>query len=215
MINLIIYSQSKVKVEYMYNNLTKDHDLSKAVIKFGVNDLVKYPNCLKRIDVSGRVNLGRFKRTIGKVPSYGGSTSSSSSYSSSYSSRTSGSSSELNPSKQFTPPFKGQNNQVELTLNVSPCKRYEFTLKFIGADGTSIGEVVGVQMNSLDQMPSINLPPLTKVLRLRQRATTLTIDLQPNSPVPASCLITYIQAVDNQLERMKVRFLKGPAKDLL
>ena len=180
----------------MYRKPTRDHDLSKAVIKFGINDLIKYPNCLKRIEVSGQLDLGRYKRTIGKVPNYGAPRTSS---------RPVSAISRLNPSQNFTPPFKGQNDVVELTLDISPCKRYRFSLKFIGQNGATLGEVVGIQMKSLDQMHNIVLPPLMKVLRLHQTATILSIDLQQNSPIPASCVITYIQAVDKQLEKIKVR----------
>ena len=41
--------QSLVKVEYFYRNQTDDFDLTKAVVKFNKNAVVKNPDCLKQI----------------------------------------------------------------------------------------------------------------------------------------------------------------------
>lgn len=78
---VINYFQSRVRVEYMFNPLTNRNDMTQAVIKFGMNDIIKYPNCLKKIEVVGQQTTsssssrssyrGRYKRTIGKVPNYG------------------------------------------------------------------------------------------------------------------------------------------------
>lgn len=106
------------------------------------------------------------------------------------------------PSGQFAPPFRGKNDEVALNVKVIPCKLYTFQLKFIGQNGIPVATINNIKMKPLSEMSGFKLPPILKVLRLQQRATTLTIDLQPDSPIPASCLITYLDAVNSRMQNM-------------
>jgi len=214
---LVSTNPTNVRVEYMYRILTDDFDMTRAVLKFNKNQVVKYPNCLGSIQLKlteTSSTLRRNKRTIGQVyqnpltpsrpPTSTSSSVSRSSYgsSSSSSSRSSYGTTTISSATTLRPPFRGQNDDIELTFKVKPCAQYNIQMEFYGQRSSQlVGKVDNIRMKSLAEMPNLRLPPITKVLSVLPMVVSPKIQVRFSSPIPASCLQSYLEAVDIKLKQ--------------
>ena len=52
--NSFTFIQANINFEYLFRKNTNDFDLTRAVLKFNKNKVVKYPNCLGTIETDIR-----------------------------------------------------------------------------------------------------------------------------------------------------------------
>lgn len=73
----------------------------------------------------------------------------------------------------------------------------------------SLGKIENVILPPLARIEGMRLPPIQSVLRLKETLTTIKIDMEPDSPVPPSCLIPFIDAVDSTMKVLQDLYLSG------
>jgi len=99
------------------------------------------------------------------------------------------------------PPFRGQ--QVEVVVPVEPCKEYEFSLRIVTPAGGSLLTMPGLLLPPLPDIEDYVPPPFTEVVKMSVTGGKLTLTTQTSSPVPASCLPRYMEAVDAYANRVE------------
>merc|ERR1712172_432721 len=97
------------------------------------------------------------------------------------------------------PPFRG----VEVVVPVEPCKEYEFSLRIVTPAGGSLLTMPGLLLPPLPDIEDYVPPPFTEVVKMSVTGGKLTLTTQTSSPVPASCLPRYMEAVDAYANRVE------------
>jgi len=106
----------------------------------------------------------------------------------------------LNPVTS-APPFKS--DIVEITVDVEPCKEYQFEMKIISPQNAVVASIPGIILQSLSDLPDYVPPPLTAVVEVNFAGGKHTLTTQKTSPVPETCLIDYMEAVDTFANRVE------------
>jgi len=99
------------------------------------------------------------------------------------------------------PPFRGQD--VEVVVPVEPCKEYEFSLRIVTPSGSTLLTMPGLLLPPLPDIEDYVPPPFTEVVKMTVSGGKLTLATQSSSPVPASCLPRYMEAVDAYANRVE------------
>jgi len=98
-------------------------------------------------------------------------------------------------------PFRGE--QVEVVVPVEPCKEYEFSLRIVTPAGGTLLTMPGLMLPPLPDIEDYVPPPFTDVVKMSVTGGKLTLTTQTSSPVPASCLPRYMEAVDAYANRVE------------
>jgi len=86
---------------------------------------------------------------------------------------------------------------------VEPCKEYEFSLRIVTPSGSTLLTMPGLLLPPLPDIEDYVPPPFTEVVKMTVSGGKLTLATQSSSPVPASCLPRYMEAVDAYANRVE------------
>ena len=101
-----------------------------------------------------------------------------------------------------SPPFRGE--EIEIVLPVEPCELYDFELRIINPQNKEIGKIKDLELKALADVDSYIPPPLTSVVLVDYTmGGKYNIKTQPTSPVPATCLPDYMEALDAYANRLE------------
>ena len=107
------------------------------------------------------------------------------------------------PVVKVSPPFSG--SEVEMVIPVEACQQYVFDLKIISPNNGVVGTVTDIQLPRLPNIPDFVPPLMTSVLDVKfLMGGSHDLTVRSNSPVPDSCLLDYLEAVDAFNQRMEV-----------
>jgi len=93
--------------------------------------------------------------------------------------------------------------QAEIVVTVEPCKEYQFDVTIVTPAGGILGKISGLRLPPLPDIVDYVPPPFTQVVQVRLQGGRVSLGTQTSSPVPASCLPRYLEAVDAFAARLE------------
>jgi len=93
--------------------------------------------------------------------------------------------------------------QAEIVVTVEPCKEYQFDVTIVTPAGQPLGKISGLRLPPLPDIADYVPPPFTQVVKVGLQGGRMSLGTQTSSPVPASCLPRYLEAVDAFAARLE------------
>ena len=107
------------------------------------------------------------------------------------------------PTVKVSPPFSG--SSVEILVPVSACQQVLFEVKFISPSNGVVGRVADIELPRLSDIPDFVPPLITDVLDVKfLLGGSHDLAVKSGSPIPDSCLLDYLEAVDAFNHRMEI-----------
>ena len=104
---------------------------------------------------------------------------------------------------KVSPPFSG--SWVEMVIPVDPCQQYLFEINIITPKNAVVATITDLELPKLSDIPDFVPAPLTSVLDVKfLMGGKHDLVAKSGSPVPDSCLIDYLEAVDAFNNRMEI-----------
>ena len=107
------------------------------------------------------------------------------------------------PTVKVSPPFSG--SSVEIVVPVSACQQFLFEIKIISPNNGVVGTVADIELPRLPDIPDFVPPLMTSVLDVKfLMGGSHDLTVKSNSPIPDSCLLDYLEAVDAFNHRVEI-----------
>ena len=107
------------------------------------------------------------------------------------------------PVVKVSPPFSG--SSVEIVVPVSACQQFLFEIKIISPNNGVVGTVADIELPRLSDIPDFVPPLTTSVLDVKfLLGGSHDLAVKSSSPIPDSCLLDYLEAVDAFNQRMEI-----------
>ena len=109
----------------------------------------------------------------------------------------------VTPLVKVSPPFSG--SEVEMVIPVEACQQYVFDIKVISPNNGVVGTITDIQLPRLQNIADFVPPLMTSVVDVKfLMGGSHDLSAKSNSPIPDSCLLDYLEAVDSFNNRMEI-----------
>ena len=102
-----------------------------------------------------------------------------------------------------TPPF--YTDMIEVVVDITPCRDYDFKLKIVGSGSTVMGEVPDLRLPSLANMWDYKAPPLHAMFKVQivNRLNPPNLIVDPKYGIPDECVDDLFMATDLRMMRLE------------